>query len=690
MSAQPTDDLFHEPPEDGVDDPDVIEADDLFVEEPDDGVDDPDEIVIEADEVEPDPTITAEVIDATDLDGRARWLPPGTGKAMLHKILRVLHPSTGWRLFKQIMRGIPRFFVWYRGWLRADDKAHLIEKGASPANKQTHHLWCLWRRKTSRLIAGLMAAMVLFGWWRFGLLETLAVYTALLCTMLAAMGRDAKKPVINATPRATRPVVTNELVRKVIASAVPGIKPDDWEDVRVLHPGVAWLDKNWWQVRVELPGTVEGDAVKKATKKLMSGFGVGSSQLYVEIDAENHGVVIITGTRTNPWRRPPVRTPLLEMDDFSIWDPIPVAADGRGRRIAVSLLFTGWLVGALPRMGKTNFARLLAAACALDPWCDLVVFDLKGASDWTMFEPVCRAFGKGHSEQSLQHLLKVLNAVQKEIDKRAERVSDLPVERWSTGQLTRDLALDAELDLQPLIVFIDEVQWAFGDAKYGKKIVAAVEGIVKTGAFVGVSIVLATQRPDGVSVPTKIRDVLGSRAAFYCTTYQMSTTILGTQAMSEGINAAALPRQKGVAIFYGADDMSSLIEASTVMTDLAEEQDVTKICQQGYRNMERIGRLPSQRKATLPHLVVVGRTLQEERGGYVPTAEFWSTVKDLPEFAEATEDELRATLSDLAKGGQVQRIKMNRRTTGDPDLPEGLHGRMAYKFLTDDDELAML
>lgn len=675
--------LLEEPPAD----PDMVDLNDngihdddegdLLLEPPDDGIDDEDIIDVESVEV------------ATETLGRERLIPPGVGRVLLAKIQRVIHPKTLLRLLAQAARGVPKALSWFYHWRRGDDLQHLLAKGASPAAVLRHDNHVLQRRKATKGAAILLGVAFLASWVAFGLVRTWCGLGTLVFLTLLMFGRDPKRPVLNSTAKAIRPVITDELVRKVIASAVQGIRAEDWQDVRVLHPGVAWLDRNWWQVRVELPGTIEGDAAKKARKKLMSGFGVGMNQLFIEIDPENHGVIIITGTRTNPWNRPPTVTPLLDAESFSVWDPIPVAADGRNRRIAVSLLFTGWVVGALPRMGKTNFARLLACAAALDPWCDLIVFDLKGSTDWTMFRPIARAFGLGNADSTLQHLLSTLKAVEREINRRAELVTSLPIELWSSGQLTRPVAEDPELDLQPIMIFIDEVQWAFGNAKYGRAIATAVENIVKTGAFVGVSMILATQRPDSVSVPTKIRDVLGSRVAFACTTREMSQTILGTQANSEGFNAATLPRQRGIAMLYGADDMSSVVEPAIVQTDHADAAHVMSIVARAETARRALGRLPEQRKKPLPHLWVVGQQAQADRG-FVPAQEFWDLMSVQDDGEPWTPERIQEEITRLAAQGKVQRIKMNGRTTGMSDLPEHWKGRTAYKFLTSGDEVATL
>ena len=53
--------------------------------------------------------------------------------------------------------------------------------------------------------------------------------------------------------------------------------------------------------------------------------------------------------------------------------------------MSISLVWSSLLIGSIPRMGKTNAARIPAAAAALDPYTRLIIADGKGGKD---FEPL--------------------------------------------------------------------------------------------------------------------------------------------------------------------------------------------------------------------------------------------------------------------------------------------------------------
>jgi S-DNA-T family DNA segregation ATPase FtsK/SpoIIIE len=64
----------------------------------------------------------------------------------------------------------------------------------------------------------------------------------------------------------------------------------------------------------------------------------------------------------DPYARPPVRTPLLNVGHWDAWRPVPFGRDARDLRIDLPLVWTSLLVGAIPRQGKTMAARLAAAS----------------------------------------------------------------------------------------------------------------------------------------------------------------------------------------------------------------------------------------------------------------------------------------------------------------------------------------
>lgn len=603
-----------------------------------------------------------------------RWsllLTPTRRESTTLFVRRVVHPTTFGRATVCVFRGIGRVGMhWFR-WVAVDDKPWLVADGSSKHDHVIHERYAQMRRTISGVAGSTTAVLwvvtyVVYG--RTGML-LLALASA---TALGIIGRPKAKPVLvekEAIPHA--PVLDGDTIRQIVAGATAGLKPDAWQTIRVLGPGVVWdAEHIWWSIDIEMPGVVPGSAVVAGRAGILSGLAIGTSQLILRVDPTNEAIVTIAGTRTDPWGKASRQTPLMADETRSVFDPVPIATDAQGHEIAVNLLFTGWLLGAIPRMGKTNLGRLLALAVALDYTADVAVFDFKGAADWRMFRRMAVRFGLGRSPAALAALHEYLIEVQREVNRRTEIIGDLDLDRCPEGQITRALASDPELGMRPLFIFIDEAHRAFQDQTWGQKITDLVEDIAKNAPFVGVVMVIMTQKPDSKAVPTRVRDVLGTRAAGKCMTRQSSEAILGTEAYSEGYNAAALPKKAGVFMIYGGEDFAGVFEALTVRVDRCDVAQASMVAERATNARMNADRLPvadeTPEDDPVPALVVHGQMIQGERR-YVASEELLATLNGMAEYADA---QWNATTLGRAL-----------RTLGYPSRPESdLRGRRVFDF----------
>lgn len=79
-------------------------------------------------------------------------------------------------------------------------------------------------------------------------------------------------------------------------------------------------------------------------------------------------------------------------------------------------------------------------------------------------------------------------------------------------------------------------------------------------------------------MPTRLRDVIGTRFALKTMTYQSSEAVLGAGSYSAGYDASRFQRaHKGVGWLLGADDTGDVDEAVTVRTFLATAADVERV-----------------------------------------------------------------------------------------------------------------
>ena len=80
------------------------------------------------------------------------------------------------------------------------------------------------------------------------------------------------------------------------------------------------------------------------------------------------------------------------------------------------LVYHNWLIGAIPRQGKTAAVRVLACAAALDPLAEMWVHELKGSGDLDPLERVSHRFVSGVDDESIGYAAESLRLLRAEID----------------------------------------------------------------------------------------------------------------------------------------------------------------------------------------------------------------------------------------------------------------------------------
>ena len=129
-----------------------------------------------------------------------------------------------------------------------------------------------------------------------------------------------------------------------------------------------------WAITVDLPVTRKAADVIKHRDALASALAVDEVQLIIERvrgKGGHAGRVFLWVADEDPYSGPPLRTPLLDVECWDAWRPVPFGRDARHRRIDLSLVWTSLLVGVIPRQGKTFAIRLPAAGLILDPYTRL-------------------------------------------------------------------------------------------------------------------------------------------------------------------------------------------------------------------------------------------------------------------------------------------------------------------------------
>jgi S-DNA-T family DNA segregation ATPase FtsK/SpoIIIE len=347
--------------------------------------------------------------------------------------------------------------------------------------------------------------------------------------------------------------------------------------------------------------------VIKHRDALSSALAVDEVQLIVERvrgKGGHAGRVFLWVADEDPYSGPPLRTPLLDVEWWDAWRPVPFGRDARQRRVDLPLVWTSVLVGAIPRQGKTMAARLAAAGLILDPYTRLYVFDGKGGKDWKAAEQVAHRFVCGdeieHVEAVRDHLVQLVAEVQA----RFARMATLDDEVCPESKITPALSRDVAMGMPITAVIIDEVQvflenpakLLVGGKKttYGEYIVDLLAYLARKGPAAGIVVILATQRPDSNTIPSRLRSVLGSRFALRVMDWRDSNIVLGEQMNTRGYDASTLlPSHKGVGILRPDGDSEAGADtlAMMVRTYYMANPDWQEICARGRALRESAGTL---------------------------------------------------------------------------------------------------
>lgn len=289
----------------------------------------------------------------------------------------------------------------------------------------------------------------------------------------------------------------------------------------------------------------------------------------------------------DPYLGDPNPSPLVKLDRFSVWEPIPFGQDARGRRIEVPVMWQSMFFGGLPRRGKTFTQRLMTAAGLLDPFVRHYVADGKGGADWMPMRAVAHRLVMGAEDAAVAALKAMLGELLVEMERRFSLLRDLPTSLCPEGKLTP--ALVEKYDLPVIFVTIDELQEYLTamDKDDRDQVINDLCRIARRGPAAGFISNFASQRPDAESVPTKLREIITLR---YCTQVVDQTSsdmVLGKGKAGQGADASVLSEEhKGTGVLVTGP--ASFV---TVRADYLDGPAFGEVCQRGRALRQAHGQL---------------------------------------------------------------------------------------------------
>lgn len=473
----------------------------------------------------------AAVVKARPALPGVRALPPAirvhagrAGRVVIAQSLRVVHPVTIGRATRITVRGAGRLTIQTVRYLAGKDKTEL-----RVAKPEKHHE-LVKARQQGALIVAVAAALGLF------LAPAVVAYLAagLLVLTCAGVGRQGEKVLADAPSilGGSESVVRQAFIHARLAKAP--------EDVKLVSP--VQHTGNGWTVTVDLPPGETGDRAVSRRPQLASALGVCTAWLTVTPDRKRNQRITVAAYDHDPFDRDFGINPLAgDPRPVDLWDGVVVGADETGRPVTVPLVFSGLLVGGMPRMGKTNLVNNVLASTLLDRHAQLWLVDGKGIDSRPLIPYATR-----HCGPDVEDFAQLMADLVVEMDRRADRIADAGLDKLSKELCHKEMPL--------IVLSVDELaRYTTDTSKEAKQAIADLRTIVSVGPACGIIPVLATQKPEAKVVPSAIRDLIRTRLAVYCATYQASDTILGDGAATKGTDASELdPETPGVAWMVGA------------------------------------------------------------------------------------------------------------------------------------------
>jgi S-DNA-T family DNA segregation ATPase FtsK/SpoIIIE len=406
-----------------------------------------------------------------------------------------------------------------------------------------------------------------------------ALLAAGLFVAFALAGRPAGKTITTRAelPAQVQPPTQDVIIRALGSIGIAEINKAIKELAFPPLPAPVREDGPGWRAEVDLPYGVTASMVIDRREQLASGLRRPLGAVWPEPASHEHagrlelwvGRADISKAKPPPW-------PLLRSGQFDVFGELPFGIDVRGRTVRAPLIYHNWLIGSIPRQGKTSAVRVLNCATALDPLVEKWTHELKGSGDLDPMEQICHRFVSGIDDASIAYAAESLKLLKAEIGRRTERLRALPRELCPDKRVTRQIAARRSLKLWPIECTIDECQNLFGHEKYGKQAGEDATWIIKIGPAFGVYLILATQRPDARSLPMGVSSNVSQRFCLKVMDQIANDMVLGTSAYKNGIRATTFRAEIDAGLGYQVGAAAHPLVVRTFYLNLPDTERVAK------------------------------------------------------------------------------------------------------------------
>ncbi len=545
--------------------------------------------------VERRPIVPAWVRSKQELTDAARWLAAHIGHSTAYHLTRV--PKYLCKVACRSPRGLFRLVCGASRWVF--DLEGSPVRAAAVSREDAGEYLVLSRQRDARvrlrgIVAGAGLAAVLVGGIVLGLAAAGWIQCLVLAVLIGALGvagAPADKPLLDTAvvvPKAQK-LTSDIVIRALSVLSISGINQALSKDSKAISfPAPITRDGPGWRADVDLPYGVTAGEVIERRDKLASGLGRPLGCVWPESHHEVHPARLMLWVGDNDMasaRQP--SWPLARSEKVDLFQPFPFGTDPRGRTVTADLIYTNVLIGSLPGAGKTFALRVPLLAAALDPRAQMWIFELKGTGDLDPLAHVAARYASGADDEQIEQALFALRDLRKECSVRAARIKQLPKNLCPENKVTPELASKKSLGLHPLVVAIDECQELFTHKEFGKEAGKLAEKIIKLGRALGITLLLATQRPDKDSLPTGVSANVGTRFCLRVIGHTENDMVLGSGMHKKGIRATTFTkRDRGLGYLVGAGDDPQIVKTFYIDGPAAE-----RICTRARAAREQAGTL---------------------------------------------------------------------------------------------------
>jgi S-DNA-T family DNA segregation ATPase FtsK/SpoIIIE len=285
------------------------------------------------------------------------------------------------------------------------------------------------------------------------------------------------------------------------------------------------------EVDVTLPSGVSTNEVQNKRRKLAENLSRHEHEVFITIPTAARTVrlwIADSGALDEPIGPSPLVTDETMTADYKK-GKAPWGQDLRGDAAALSLYQRHLLITGLSNQGKTAALRALALWACLDRRVEFRIADLKGASDWAMFDGLATVLIQGPADEQVIEATEMVEGLVEEMNRRIE------IRRRDPGAI-----------FDPLIGIVDEAQVAFmcpvkdeegrpyGGSKAVSRYFMAVRKVHNQGRVVDVLMWQGTQDPTDQNLPKLVREGAHTRASLALGTDSQARMALGDKAVDGG------------------------------------------------------------------------------------------------------------------------------------------------------------